>query len=327
MLTAVLLVAVPAQRAAADELGELRLRTAAAVMTRAELDVARAAQRSVAGEMAEWDAASAFIDKVEATRDEIRSVADALATARSAMDAARTVESLFAVEVTVASARGRLAVLRSPAEVLDLTTAEVQDALRSEARLHHDAANEARAALGARPTSEASDLAAFYAFAAMHDHLEAVARFVTRRLGGDPVELAGVWAQTDSRRLAAVMTGLAQWGKPYVFASGGPNAFDCSGFTTFAWRAGGATITSYSYAQKDETQPLSMRAPNLRPGDLVFWDRGWSEEKQRRDGHVAMSLGYQNLVVEAHGSGSVRLSRYTTPYLSGFGRVTLRGEI
>src|SRR5450756_1041391 len=40
----------------------------------------------------------------------------------------------------------------------------------------------------------------------------------------------------------AVATAYAELGKPYAYGAGGPGAFDCSGLTSFAWRAGGVGL-------------------------------------------------------------------------------------
>jgi hypothetical protein len=325
-LAAAVVGVAPAPVSAGSDLDALRLRSAAVVLSRAEFDASLRVQAERHAEVERWDSASAFVDAVAVEAADLRAVAVDLGDARESASTSRSPERLFDAEVRVARARGRASALAPLSEVVAWSLDEVEAALYAKGAELDAAVVDARTGLGARPAVEEVDLNAFFAAVAFNEHLEEAARLVTRQLGGNPEELAAVWSHTDPRRLTAVMVGLQQLGKPYVFAAHGPSAFDCSGFTTFAWRAAGVSLTPYSYAQQGETRALSMKAPDLRPGDLVFWDRGWSEEKQRRDGHVAMSLGYQNLLVEAHGSGSVRLSRYSGEYLSGFGRVGLRNE-
>jgi cell wall-associated NlpC family hydrolase len=68
---------------------------------------------------------------------------------------------------------------------------------------------------------------------------------------------------------AAVAEARRQIGKPYVWAAAGPDSFDCSGLTQWAWRAGGVRLSHSTYAQWDETPHIPISA--LQPGDLVYF--------------------------------------------------------
>lgn len=58
-------------------------------------------------------------------------------------------------------------------------------------------------------------------------------------------------------------------GKPYVYGATGPNAFDCSGFTSYVYRhAAGVDITRTTWSQYG--QGVSVSYGELQPGDLVF---------------------------------------------------------
>ncbi len=76
----------------------------------------------------------------------------------------------------------------------------------------------------------------------------------------------------------------AQLGKPYLWAAEGPNAFDCSGLTMMAWRAGGKSLPHWSVAQFAQSTRISVGS--LRPGDLVFWG-----STPGTIHHVAMYIG------------------------------------
>jgi cell wall-associated NlpC family hydrolase len=67
----------------------------------------------------------------------------------------------------------------------------------------------------------------------------------------------------------AVDAALAQQGKPYGWGASGPNAYDCSGLTSFAYRAAGVSIPRTSRAQAGFGTPVAKG--DLRPGDLVFF--------------------------------------------------------
>lgn len=96
---------------------------------------------------------------------------------------------------------------------------------------------------------------------------------------------------------AAVNQALAQVGKPYQWGAAGPNAFDCSGLTLYAWRAGGVSLSHYTGAQYGETTHISMS--DLEPGDLVF---------NSSMGHVAMYIGGGNIVEAPHSGLNVRVT-------------------
>lgn len=84
---------------------------------------------------------------------------------------------------------------------------------------------------------------------------------------------------------------MAQIGKPYVYGSAGPDAFDCSGLTSYAFRQVGLTIPRTSYDQARAGTPVSLN--NLQRGDIVSFYNG---------GHTAMYIG-DGMVVHASTSG------------------------
>lgn len=57
-------------------------------------------------------------------------------------------------------------------------------------------------------------------------------------------------------------------GKPYVWAAKGPDAFDCSGFTSYVYRHLGIDIGGDTYTQIEHGTPVSYS--ELKPGDLIF---------------------------------------------------------
>ncbi len=81
----------------------------------------------------------------------------------------------------------------------------------------------------------------------------------------------------------------AQLGKPYLWAAAGPGAFDCSGLTMMAWRAGGKSLPHWSVAQYAQSTRISVG--QLRPGDLVFW--GGTPGSIH---HVAMYIGNGQII-------------------------------
>jgi peptidoglycan DL-endopeptidase CwlO len=85
---------------------------------------------------------------------------------------------------------------------------------------------------------------------------------------------------------AAISFARGQLGEPYRWGASGPSAWDCSGLTMGAWRAGGRYLPHYSVAQYEQSTPIS--AGQLRPGDLLFWG---SSSSPGSIYHVALYVG------------------------------------
>src|SRR5262249_5147020 len=112
------------------------------------------------------------------------------------------------------------------------------DARRAERALALTPATDAqwRAATAAAATSDDAVAAVAPAYRAARD---ALADAVVTRAGRshpDGVRLSAAWERTDPRRLGPVLAALMHVGDPYVFATAGPDRFDCSGLTRFAWK-------------------------------------------------------------------------------------------
>ena len=73
----------------------------------------------------------------------------------------------------------------------------------------------------------------------------------------------------SSSAQVAVDTARAQLGKPYVYAGSGPDVFDCSGLTMYAWAAAGVSLPHNAEAQYVSLPHVSQS--ELQPGDLVFF--------------------------------------------------------
>ena len=108
----------------------------------------------------------------------------------------------------------------------------------------------------------------------------------------------------------AVKTALAQVGDPYVWAAAGPDAFDCSGLTMYAWAAAGVGLPHSSAMQYSATTRVSTSA--LQPGDLLFY---YSPVH-----HVAMYIGGGRMVEAPYSGLSVRVVPMRTSDLVGAGR-------
>jgi peptidoglycan DL-endopeptidase CwlO len=96
--------------------------------------------------------------------------------------------------------------------------------------------------------------------------------------------------------MKAVQTAAAQIGDPYRWGAEGPDRFDCSGLTMYAWRAGGVSLPHSSRAQYSSLPHVSLS--ELAPGDLVFSGSPIH--------HVAIYEGDGVVIAAPHSGESVR---------------------
>lgn len=89
-----------------------------------------------------------------------------------------------------------------------------------------------------------------------------------RESGSDDSDSGGD-APTSSKGAAAVYWAMKAIGKPYRWGGSGPDSFDCSGLTSWAYRKVGISLPHSSRAQISEGPRISKS--NLEPGDLVFF--------------------------------------------------------
>ncbi|HYP46724.1 MAG TPA: C40 family peptidase [Propionibacteriaceae bacterium] len=114
-------------------------------------------------------------------------------------------------------------------------------------------------------------------------------RSSNRRDESDSDSTDGSRTRPTDKGAIALAYAKRQLGKPYVWAAEGPNAFDCSGLTSAAWRAAGVSIPRTSAVQARGAGRPVARA-DLQPGDLVFFYDPVS--------HVAMYVG-DNVIIHA----------------------------
>ncbi|PRZ41366.1 cell wall-associated NlpC family hydrolase [Antricoccus suffuscus] len=242
----------------------------------------------------------------------------ALATATSTYDAANVkLESLKAqvAKISVGVYKGpQMASLTtvmtsgSPAEVLDkLNTLDAISAHNNTA-LGELASGEAQAAAAKSAATEAADAAAKTEqdISAKKASIESeLPKLETQLASLNPTAYASVMAASGGPAVAsatagtggsaaaqgAVSAALSRLGMPYVWAASGPNSFDCSGLTMWAYGQVGIGLPHSSSAQRSSGPSVSLSA--LVPGDLVFMP-----------GHVGMYIGNGN-VVHAPTSGDV----------------------
>ncbi|SDF53933.1 Cell wall-associated hydrolase, NlpC family [Blastococcus aurantiacus] len=105
-------------------------------------------------------------------------------------------------------------------------------------------------------------------------------------------------AAASGAAAVAVDTALAQVGDRYVWGAGGPDAFDCSGLTSYAYAAAGISLPHSSRSQSQMGRAVSRS--ELQPGDLLFFYSPVS--------HVGMYIGNGQMVHASTSSQPVKVA-------------------
>ena len=114
----------------------------------------------------------------------------------------------------------------------------------------------------------------------------------------------------SSGATAAVNMAKAQLGKPYEYGGAGPDTFDCSGLTMYAWQAGGVGLPHSAAMQYDAIPHVALTA--LQPGDLVFFGNPIY--------HVGIYVGNGQMINAPHTGAVVSYASIYWPDLVGAGR-------
>lgn len=127
----------------------------------------------------------------------------------------------------------------------------------------------------------------------------------------DPVtgETFAVSGTSGGGRLAAEAA-LSQLGKPYVWAADGPDTYDCSGLTMWAWAKAGVLLPHNSGAQYAVTARVAVE--DWQPGDLLFFGSPIH--------HVGMYIGGGEMVEAPYTGSFVQVSSAMRSDYVGAGR-------
>lgn len=221
--------------------------------------------------------------------DEAKSAKAAAADAASAAQ-----EAADATQKTIDEAAVALAVLES--DELERERIAAQEAQAAAEVAAWEAAQEA-AREAARAAQAEADAQALIAQGATRAAAQEAAAAAPRSASRAPVGASGSAA-------AALDFAFSQIGKPYIWGSGGPEGYDCSGLTAAAFASAGVTLPRTSGAQASVGTPVSVS--DLAPGDLVFFGSPIY--------HVGIYVG-DGLMVHAPKPGdSVKVAKmWTTP--------------
>ena len=117
----------------------------------------------------------------------------------------------------------------------------------------------------------------------------------------------------SSKGAIAVAEARKQLGKPYRWGGSGPDSFDCSGLTAWAWKAAGVSLSHSAYTQWFET--TRVPTDQVQPGDLLFF--GSSVEGIH---HNAIYAGNGEMVEASQTGTPIRIRGWRAGDLVGAGR-------
>jgi cell wall-associated NlpC family hydrolase len=128
------------------------------------------------------------------------------------------------------------------------------------------------------------------------------------------VAVAAGFVITSGSKLAltAIAAAETQLGKPYVYGGTGPDSWDCSGLTQWAFGQAGAAIPRTA-ADQYAAIPTKVPLGELEPGDLLFWATDTSDPSSIH--HVAIYLGSGMMLAAPHTGTVVQIQPV---YLDGF---------
>ena len=113
-----------------------------------------------------------------------------------------------------------------------------------------------------------------------------------------PIKAGKSVAAPKSKGQQIVDFAMSKQGAPYAWGAAGPNAFDCSGLTSWAHKMAGINIPRTSNAQAAAGKPVSLN--NLLPGDVISYYGGAS--------HVAIYIGNGKVVHAVNSSTPVQVT-------------------
>ena len=121
--------------------------------------------------------------------------------------------------------------------------------------------------------------------------VNSIAKIIADHLEISSKELTQSWQQSGIDRQKVLFSALTQLGVPYKTNADEPGkALDCSALIKFAWSNAGLKMPRGSAQQYAVGE--RVKASEVQLGDLAWYP-----------GHISMSLGFQNIVIQAPTNG------------------------
>jgi len=254
------------------------------------------------------------LDRISRTQAEVMA---GLATARhrqaaAADDAQAAVQQTDATVKSLQSDKQSVETAASQAQGLlaDLQAKQARLIQAAKDAVARKAAQAQAAALAEQARQAAVALAAFRAQPVAVE--KAVVKAVVKAVPSVPSRpsYSGSAAQT------AVKVAKDQLGKSYLYGASGPDHFDCSGLTMYAYAAAGISLSHFTGAQWNEGRHVSQS--ELMPGDLIFFEKSL--------GHMGMYIGNGQFIHAPHTGDVVKINSLSGYYQSEYaGAVRVAG--
>jgi peptidoglycan DL-endopeptidase CwlO len=110
---------------------------------------------------------------------------------------------------------------------------------------------------------------------------------------------------------AAIAAARTKLGDPYLWGGTGPDAYDCSGLTQFAYGSVGVSLPRVAADQWNVGQHVGL--DELEPGDLLFWATDLSNPATIH--HVAIYIGNGMMLAAPHTGDVVKIEPV---YMDGY---------
>jgi peptidoglycan DL-endopeptidase CwlO len=110
---------------------------------------------------------------------------------------------------------------------------------------------------------------------------------------------------------AAVRAALGRLGRPYVWGAKGPNSFDCSGLTGWAWRQAGIQLGADTYQQIHDG--IAVPRGQVRAGDLIFPRDAFDAAGP---GHVQLAISATQVIHAPQPGDVVRIAPMPSSYVA-----------
>ena len=210
-----------------------------------------------------------------------------------------------------AEAQGKLAELDSTTQQLKASKDEVQGKLAKAQQLLNTLTEQEREALHAAEVKAAADAKAKADAAKTTDR-------ASRDTSRSPLNTATGSAPASSvpasgRAAAAIAAAESKLGSPYKYGATGPNAFDCSGLTGWAYAQADVSLPRTSQAQASAGTRIGTNIADARPGDLIIYYSGMS--------HVGIYVGGGQIIHAPHTGAVVRYESATVMPISAIVRI------
>jgi cell wall-associated NlpC family hydrolase len=141
------------------------------------------------------------------------------------------------------------------------------------------------------------------------------ARMASGRRLLDTVLASGVDRRADAVPAGAggvaATAALSKQGTPYGWGAKGPDRFDCSGLTQWAWAQAGVRLGNDTYSQV--TQGVPVVPGDVRAGDLIFPQNDFDG---RGPGHVQLAISPTEVVHAPQTGDVVRIAAMPSAYVA-----------